>query len=119
MRHFASNMKARRFITEVSPSKWWLGRELNPRHEDFQSSALPTELPSRGARITRNRERVTMRNSRQGARTETGYRIAETGKIWSATLGAFSASSLSAIRFESLAVASHPLQPVSAILFIP
>src|SRR6185369_6764962 len=27
--------------------KWWLGRELNPRHKDFQSSALPTELPSR------------------------------------------------------------------------
>ena len=24
----------------------WLGRESNPRHEDFQSSALPTELPS-------------------------------------------------------------------------
>jgi hypothetical protein len=24
------------------------GRELNPRHEDFQSSALPTELPGRG-----------------------------------------------------------------------
>src|SRR5205085_10638871 len=29
----------------------WLGRELNPRHEDFQSSALPTELPSRGVRV--------------------------------------------------------------------
>ena len=28
--------------------KDWLGRESNPRHEDFQSSALPTELPSRG-----------------------------------------------------------------------
>ena len=28
-------------------SEWWLGRESNPRHEDFQSSALPTELPSR------------------------------------------------------------------------
>ena len=27
--------------------KDWLGRESNPRHEDFQSSALPTELPSR------------------------------------------------------------------------
>ena len=26
--------------------EWWLGRESNPRHEDFQSSALPTELPS-------------------------------------------------------------------------
>ena len=26
--------------------RWWLGTELNRRHEDFQSSALPTELPS-------------------------------------------------------------------------
>jgi hypothetical protein len=25
----------------------WLGGESNSRHEDFQSSALPTELPSR------------------------------------------------------------------------
>ncbi len=24
----------------------WLGTELNCRHKDFQSSALPTELPS-------------------------------------------------------------------------
>jgi hypothetical protein len=24
----------------------WLGRESNPRHADFQSAALPTELPS-------------------------------------------------------------------------
>ncbi len=29
----------------------WLGRELNPRHEDFQSSALPTELPSRSGKF--------------------------------------------------------------------
>jgi hypothetical protein len=26
--------------------KWWDGTESNRRHEDFQSSALPTELPS-------------------------------------------------------------------------
>ena len=26
--------------------KWWLGTELNRRHMDFQSIALPTELPS-------------------------------------------------------------------------
>src|SRR6266404_3624716 len=26
--------------------KWWLRAELNRRHKDFQSSALPTELPS-------------------------------------------------------------------------
>lgn len=24
----------------------WAGRELNPRHRDFQSLALPTELPA-------------------------------------------------------------------------
>jgi hypothetical protein len=28
-------------------SQIWLGAESNRRHEDFQSSALPTELPSR------------------------------------------------------------------------
>jgi hypothetical protein len=26
----------------------WLGTESNRRHADFQSAALPTELPSRG-----------------------------------------------------------------------
>ncbi len=26
--------------------KWWLPAELNHRHKDFQSSALPTELGS-------------------------------------------------------------------------
>jgi hypothetical protein len=26
--------------------KWWLEPELNRRHKDFQSSALPTELSS-------------------------------------------------------------------------
>src|SRR6266550_3750474 len=30
----------------TSKWKWWLGAELNRRHKDFQSSALPTELPS-------------------------------------------------------------------------
>jgi hypothetical protein len=38
-------------------SGWWLGAELNRRHKDFQSSALPTELPSRAnaANIQRRR----------------------------------------------------------------
>src|SRR5471032_1727917 len=27
--------------------KWWPGAELNRRHADFQSAALPTELPGR------------------------------------------------------------------------
>ena len=39
------------FPTDLTPkllsdSKMWLGAESNRRHEDFQSSALPTELPS-------------------------------------------------------------------------
>jgi hypothetical protein len=29
--------------------KWWLGTELNRRHTDFQSAALPTELPSQSS----------------------------------------------------------------------
>src|SRR5688500_12533321 len=28
---------------------WWPGRESNPRHGDFQSPALPTELPGQRA----------------------------------------------------------------------
>ena len=32
-------------ITSYVSTKW-LGTESNRRHEDFQSSALPTELPS-------------------------------------------------------------------------
>ncbi len=37
-----------RMVTlDRSDHTWWLGTESNRRHEDFQSSALPTELPSR------------------------------------------------------------------------
>ena len=30
---------------KTNHGKWCPGAELNHRHEDFQSSALPTELP--------------------------------------------------------------------------
>ena len=33
-----------------SKEEWWLGTESNRRHADFQSAALPTELPSRLAK---------------------------------------------------------------------
>ena len=31
-------------VYTYSLNKWWSEAELNCRHEDFQSSALPTEL---------------------------------------------------------------------------
>src|SRR5262244_3367503 len=31
---------------------WWAGTGLNPRHQDFQSCALPTELPAHHERLT-------------------------------------------------------------------
>ena len=34
--------------------KWWLRLELNQRHKDFQSSALPTELQSHNWRFQRD-----------------------------------------------------------------
>src|SRR5258708_1862818 len=34
---------------------WWPGRELNPRHADFQSAALPTELPGHLGRCVLDR----------------------------------------------------------------
>ena len=34
---------------------WCPGTELNRRHRDFQSRALPTELPGLGVRATRGR----------------------------------------------------------------
>ena len=37
--------------------EWWLGAESNRRHEDFQSSALPTELPSLNTLVVSNLRR--------------------------------------------------------------
>src|SRR5438477_5503510 len=50
--HFRSNpnrSQKRLVFTRVLPMKTrvWLGAESNRRHVDFQSTALPTELPSR------------------------------------------------------------------------
>src|SRR6185369_3909746 len=36
---------------------WWAGTGLNRRHQDFQSCALPTELPAHQTREDSRRER--------------------------------------------------------------
>ena len=41
------------YVLEYSPidiiwKYWWPGPESNWRHADFQSAALPTELPGQG-----------------------------------------------------------------------
>ena len=40
-------------MRELLIFKWWLGPGSNQRHTDFQSVALPTELPSQMAVPTR------------------------------------------------------------------
>ena len=39
-------------IKNLKVAKWWPEVESNHRHEDFQSSALPTELSGRTACLT-------------------------------------------------------------------
>src|SRR3989344_6823643 len=36
-------------VSRYLKEEWWPGSESNQRHADFQSAALPTELPGRGA----------------------------------------------------------------------
>ncbi len=47
-RRSASSRRKTRCSLRSSGLKWWLSPESNRGHEDFQSSALPTELPSHG-----------------------------------------------------------------------
>jgi hypothetical protein len=41
----STNAKARISQFMTMRNDWWPGTELNRRHADFQSAALPTELP--------------------------------------------------------------------------
>ena len=63
-KHSVAKNRARRRFRQCSKrlqagegfgARWrfgeWLGPESNRRHEDFQSSALPTELPSHGPQV--------------------------------------------------------------------
>lgn len=45
------NGVARRMACNPDVCQWWARAELNCRHSDFQSDALPTELPARERKI--------------------------------------------------------------------
>jgi hypothetical protein len=51
----ASNVRSLPMCPERTRTRWWPGRELNPRHADFQSAALPTELPGHLGRCVLDR----------------------------------------------------------------
>jgi hypothetical protein len=40
----SARLPASRALTNTHHQKWWRHRDLNPGHEDYDSSALPTEL---------------------------------------------------------------------------
>jgi hypothetical protein len=48
-----SSKKGRTFRPDPSSFVWWPETDLNRRHGDFQSPALPTELPGRAQRLVR------------------------------------------------------------------
>ena len=55
--------------------KWWPGSESNQRHADFQSAALPTELPGhRGPGRSRGSWRWLRRHAPERARIRAGAR---------------------------------------------
>jgi hypothetical protein len=56
--------------------KWWPGSESNQRHADFQSAALPTELPGHAATCVHPWRADPARPSmagRSAARMSTGH----------------------------------------------
>jgi hypothetical protein len=62
------------FIRICCALKWWLGAESNRRHKDFQSSALPTELPSPGMLQKATIGKFIVAKKFRGARTDSGER---------------------------------------------
>ncbi len=45
-KHLGNKKKQANRLFDYYVYVWWLGTESNRRHKDFQSFALPTELPS-------------------------------------------------------------------------
>jgi hypothetical protein len=83
----------------------WLGRESNPRHEDFQSSALPTELPSRPDELFRLRRGCRLdkrhaQNSRGRSQWDTGFGLRGVAQRTKPSSASFSRVSL-ASRFNT------------------
>src|SRR5438093_1094529 len=57
-----NGLRQRAYLSDLRRS-WWPGTESNRRHADFQSAALPAELPGRGRRTS-----IQTRTRQQGQR---------------------------------------------------
>ncbi len=66
---------------------WWAGAELNCRHQDFQSCALPTELPARHGRegLEPEAERETAPREQEGP--QVSWRQRTSGNVLKLTAG--------------------------------
>ena len=58
----------------TTQGKWWAGAELNCRHQDFQSCALPTELPAQYRRESREPRAAKNQNGLLGGGDSLGSR---------------------------------------------
>src|SRR3989304_9900245 len=93
--------------------EWWPGSESNQRHADFQSAALPTELPGRGAahykeapRVCTNRPGLAGTSKKQNPGAATGlsrYRLLAGGDVIRRGCGALTEEEFFHLTFDQLA----------------